>query len=184
MLEDIRCLSAFFICAITYIAPDLRSGKHWRRYMHAAAGAAHQGGHRQACPGGITMSRSSRNTREIADGTIEPRSQLGARIVVGLETLVDQPMKRLVCRCSAYAYPHAFNSGLCTYTTATGTVLARGLCLSGCAHYRRVVGTPGYCRVLSAEEEYCPALPAVVYGEAGTVFMASTVNEPAFRTPE
>ena len=76
-------------------------------------------------------------------------------------------MNRLVCRCSAYSNPHAFNSGLCTHTTATAAVLARRLCLFDCQHYRRVAGTPGYCRVLSAEEENCPALAAVLGSGSG-----------------
>jgi len=70
-------------------------------------------------------------------------------------------MNHVVCRCNAYIRPHLFNAGLCTYTTATGTVLARRLCLSGCRHFRHVVGTPGHCRVLSAEAENCPALGSI-----------------------
>jgi hypothetical protein len=85
----------------------------------------------------------------------------------------DEPsMSRLVCRCSAYTYPHAFNSGLCTYTTATEAVFTRRLCHPDCPHYRHVVGTPGYCRALSAESENCPALAAVC--RTGTVSMADS----------
>lgn len=76
-------------------------------------------------------------------------------------------MNRRLCRCRAYTYPHVFNSGLCTYTTATAAVFARGLCLPDCPHYRHVVGTPGYCRVLSAAAENCPALAAVCRDEHG-----------------
>lgn len=78
-------------------------------------------------------------------------------------------MNRLVCRCNAYTSPHVFNSGLCTFVTATATVLASGLCASDCLHYRRIVGTPGYCRVLSAEAETCPALAAVLCTSTATV---------------
>lgn len=76
-------------------------------------------------------------------------------------------MDRLVCRCSAYAHLHVFNSGLCTHTTATAAVFAMRLCHFDCPHYRRVAGTPGYCRVLSAEGENCPALAAELKSERG-----------------